>query len=364
MNVFLPTPRQLKQYCIFSNLSNKALEELSKKLQRVSYCAGSEIIQEASPADSFFFIHNGEVEVMKMTRWGQTSTISIMGKGEIFGEMALLTSSLRSAAVIAKTDVDLFKLMKKDFEQIVLMDSEFSKIMQERFTTHNYFNQMKSLEPFELCKPYQISLFLEKMRERKYAAGEHIITQGQKGEHYYVITSGRVAVLKQVRDEEPKRIAVLVEGEGFGEEALITEARRNATVQALDETTVWELSKSDFNAILKTSFLEEVFFEDIPESNHGHYLFIDVRSESEFHGEHIPEALNIPLDELRQRYYELDKTREYYAYCQVGVRSATAAFLLTSRGIKAKAVRGGLSAWEGPLIEGKNEGVHSPTKPT
>ena len=202
------------------------------------------------------------------------------------------------------------------------------------------------------------------MRERKYAAGEHIITQGQKGEHYYVITSGRVAVLKQVRDEEPKRIAVLVEGEGFGEEALITEARRNATVQALDETTVWELSKSDFNAILKTSFLEEVFFEDIPESNHGHYLFIDVRSESEFHGEHIPEALNIPLDELRQRYYELDKTRKYYAYCQVGVRSATAAFLLKSHGIKAKAVRGGLSAWEGPLIEGKNEGVHSPTKPT
>lgn len=364
MNIPLPIPRQLKQYCIFANLSDAALKEMSKKLEPVSYGAGAEIIQEATPADAFYFIHSGEVEVVKMTRWGQTSTISLMGKGEVFGEMALLTSSLRSAAVLAKTDVHLFRLMKKDFEQIVLMDSGFSNTLQERFATHDRFNKMKSLEPFELCEPYQISLLMEKLRERKYEPGDKIIAQGEKGEHYYVVKSGRVAVLRQVEDEEPTRLAVLVEGEGFGEEALITDARRNATVQALDETTVWELSKSDFNSILKASFLEEVFFEDIPENGDDHYGFIDVRSESEFDGEHIPEAINIPLSELRQRYYELDKTREYYAYCSVGVRSSTAAFLLKSHGINAKAVKGGLSAWDGPLIVGENEGVHLPSKPT
>ena len=69
--------KDLRKYCYFSSLSDGALEVLSKKLQVVEYPSGTEIIKEGTPADAFFFISKGEVEVVKTTRWGQKARIDV-----------------------------------------------------------------------------------------------------------------------------------------------------------------------------------------------------------------------------------------------------------------------------------------------
>jgi rhodanese-related sulfurtransferase len=175
--------------------------------------------------------------------------------------------------------------------------------------------------------------------------------------------SGKVGVLKKMLTDEPEHVATLEEGHGFGEEALIDNSIRNATVKAIDKTVVWTLAKSDFDSIMKSSFLEEITPEDILSNTKGQINYIDVRMKMEFDEEHIPEAINIPLDEFRHRYSELDTSKEYYVYCLMGARSATAAFLMNSQGLKAKSIKGGILEWPGAVEEG-SEGLHIPFKPT
>jgi CRP-like cAMP-binding protein len=331
-----PSKEQLRNYCYFHNLSNSALEAIAKKLHIERISAGTEIIREGESADTFYFIKDGAVEVYKKTPSGQTSVLSVLGKGEGFGEMALLTSSLRKATVIAKTDLTLYKLFKIDFEEVVRLDSTFSTTLMEKAWGYDQFDKIKTLQPFALLRPEKMATIIAKLVEKRHGPGENIITQGEKGDFYYIVKSGRVAVLKKMLEDEPEHVATLGPGEGFGEEALITDSPRSATVRTIDDTVLWALSRTDFERVMKSSFLEEVSPEEIPSEKNSQPDFLDVRMKMEFEEEHIPEAINIPLDELRRRYSELDYSKEYYVYCLLGVRSATAAFLLTSNGFKVK----------------------------
>jgi CRP-like cAMP-binding protein len=355
--------KDLKKYCYFSSLSDGALELLSKKLQVVEYPSGTEIIKEGTPADAFFFISRGEVEVVKTTKWGQKAKIDVAGRGEAFGEMALLTCSPRTCSIFAKSDVILLKLSKNEFEEVVNMDYAFSQILEHRVQSYAQFHRIKTLQPFALLQPEKMAMIKDKLKEEKYVSGENILTQGEKGDVYYIIKSGKVAVLKKMMTDEVEHVATMEEGHGFGEEALITDSPRNATVQAVEETVVWTLSKADFDSIMKSTFLKEINPEEVLSRTDDKINYLDVRMKMEFDEEHIPGAVHRPLNELREKYSELDMFKEYHVYCLVGARSAAAAFLMNSQGFQARSIKGGILNWPGP-VEKANDGIHTPFKPT
>jgi CRP-like cAMP-binding protein len=259
--------------------------------------------------------------------------------------------------------VILGRLAKKDFEDIIMAESAFTSMLVKKIQDYSIYNRMKMYQPFALLEPEKMLALTDRLKEKTFMPGERIITQGDKGDFYYIIKSGSVAVLVRQKDiPEPWQVAVLREGESFGEEALIRDYRRNATVQALTDTTVLALSKADFDRILKTSFLEYAFSEEIVEKleeNKGKYFFLDARIPPEYEEEHIAGAVNIPLEILRQKYQELDPGREYLAYCTNESRGMAAAFLLRSQGFNAKNIRGGMSGWTGPVSVGSN-GIHLP----
>ncbi len=352
--------KKLRRYRHFSNLSDGALETISRKLELINLPAGTKIIREKSPADSFYLVNKGEVEVHKRTKWGQSAIIGVVGKSEGFGEIALLTCSPRCCSVTAKTDVELYKLKKSDFERIVHLDATFSNLLESKAHCFTEYDKMKMLQPFALLEPEKMLAVVGQMNEENFSPGETIITQGEKGSLYYIIKSGRASVIKQEKDSEPRQVVELGPGEGFGEEALIREKPRNATVKAIDEITVLTLNKADFDKILGESFIEWYYSEDIPKDKMDQYVFIDARIPPEYEVEHIEGAVNIPIEEMRQRYGELDPSQEYYAYCISDSRGAAAAFLLKSQGFNVKAIRGGLSAWDGPVHQG-SDGIDHPS---
>ena len=70
-------------------------------------------------------------------------------------------------------------------------------------------------------------------------------------------------------------------------------------------------------------------------------ILLDVRTPREYANGHVPGAVNIPVDELRDRLSELDPEKEIYEYCQVGVRAHTAQRILKQHGFRVKNVSGG-----------------------
>lgn len=79
-------------------------------------------------------------------------------------------------------------------------------------------------------------------------------------------------------------------------------------------------------------------------------MLIDVREPNEFKSGAIPGARNIPLSQLGQRIGEIPKERELLLYCRSGMRSKTAARMLSRNGYRhISHLQGGISVWRGPV---------------
>jgi CRP-like cAMP-binding protein len=342
----------LKKHKYFSTLSENSIEILANKFVVANYPAGKVVINEGDAGDAFYFVNQGRLEVTKKTASGQLAKLAVVSSGQGFGEMALLTCSSRTSSVRATTPVILYQLAKADFDAIVKNEPSFKRMLLKKAEDFSHYDKIKVLQPFALLEPDKMYALLARMTEKTYALGEDIIVQGDKGDYYYIIKSGRVVVLKQSKGgQEQKEVAMLGEGDGFGEEALIRDDPRNATCRAVEETTVYALDKVDFSQIIKSSFLADIFSEDISMNTYlDKYVIIDARVRPEYEEEHIKGALNIPIEVLRQKYTELDPSKHYITYCTNDARGMVAAFLLKNHGFNAKCLRGGVSGWTGPVV--------------
>ena len=68
---------------------------------------------------------------------------------------------------------------------------------------------------------------------------------------------------------------------------------------------------------------------------------MDVRTRAEFDCGHIPGAVNLPLDELRERLGEVDRSQRIIAYCELGQRGYLATRILSQAGYDAANLSGG-----------------------
>jgi len=86
--------------------------------------------------------------------------------------------------------------------------------------------------------------------KKSYKAGEVIIQQGDPGESAFIIENGRVEILTQNQDGEAYQLGTRGAGTMIGEMALIDDAPRTATVRAMEDCDLLEITKSDFTARL------------------------------------------------------------------------------------------------------------------
>ena len=137
-------------------------------------------------------------------------------------------------------------------------------------------------------------------------------------------------------------LAELKGGDAFGEEALVSEAKRNATVTMKSAGVLLRLDKQDFVELLKEPLLHRITMDEARQRAISGAQWVDVRYPSEYQYDKIPGAINIPLSEIRNAFGVLDKGKDYIIYCQSERRSSAAAFLLAQRGYNAFLLQGGL----------------------
>jgi len=174
-------------------------------------------------------------------------------------------------------------------------------------------------------------------------AGQVIITQGAEGDYYYLIESGAVVVSRFVEATQPPLVlAELKSGDTFGEEALVSDNKRNATVTMKTDGVLLRLKKSDFVELLKAPLISQVSMEQAIKEVENGAVWLDVRFSSEYEFNHLKNALNIPINLLRSNLSALDKSKSYIVYCQTGRRSSAAAFILAQYGFKAIVLQDGI----------------------
>ena len=106
----------LKKCELFTELTDAELELVGKLVQERTVLAGRPIIEEGAEAFSLFAIEHGSVDVIKNGEGGARPKITELFQGTVFGEIALMDHSLRSAEVVAHTDATIVELNYADLE--------------------------------------------------------------------------------------------------------------------------------------------------------------------------------------------------------------------------------------------------------
>ncbi len=196
--------------------------------------------------------------------------------------------------------------------------------------------------------------------------GDVIIRQGEVGDAFYIIVHGKVKVTqKETPVGKEVRVGNLTRGFGFGEEALLSDRPRNATVTMATDGLLVRLRTADFNELLKKPKLKWVAPLQAERSvkKHG-AVWLDVRSENEFADGSLEGAVSAPLLHLRSLSTKLDRSKPYICVCRTSRLSAAAAYVLDQLGFQAAVLRGGLDGLdkkkEKGMLLGGYEGLDRP----
>ena len=344
----------LKQFEPISSLSEDRLEELAGLCVLERVARNSDPFRTRSIAGQTVYLVRGE---LALAYPDGSSAVLVGGSTDARYPLGRRAGSFASAKAI--TDVELIRIdddlldIMSTWDQMVATDgatrpksagerdSSLSNwmILTGMFSVSNLrygaFSQLPSAHIEELLRRF-VRINVKK--------GDVIIREGAEGDFYYVIETGRCRVERLIGGVS-MLLAEIKSGDAFGEEALVTEARRNATVTMKTDGVLLRLDKKDFNELLREPLLHRVSMEMAREKIANGGQWIDVRYPSEYQYDGLPGAINIPLAEIRNAFGVLDKGREYVLYCQSERRSAAAAFLLAQRGYKAFVLAGG--TWMG-----------------
>ena len=198
---------------------------------------------------------------------------------------------------------------------------------------------------FHKIPPANIQAIFMRMQQINYKSGDVVLKQGAEGDYFYVLTRGRALVTRETPlSKDGIKLAELSVGDTFGEEALISDAKRNATVTMQTDGSVMRLGKDDFKKLLNEPMLDWVSRDQAERIVAGGGQWLDVRLPSEFENQHLDGAVNIPLYFIRLKINTLDRDKQYVVCCDTGRRSSAGAYILSERGFNAFVLNGGINA--------------------
>ena len=345
----------LRAFEPLSALSDARLKEFADLCYLESLPAGADPFRVRAMSEQLSFLVAGELRLTL----GDGSEEDVKG-GTPEARVALLRDpAVRKA--MTTTDVQLIRIDRDLLDIMLTWDqlAAFDSTRTGRFKTlssalpsdpiPSNWNVMSGVfsvrnlhtGAFANLPPAHIGELLNRFNRVEVKAGQVVIREGDEGDFYYVIESGRAQVTRTVGGVTVT-LADLKSGDAFGEEALVSEAKRNATVTMKLDGVLLRLAKQDFISLLKEPLLNKISITLAREMAAAGAQWLDVRYPSEYQYDHMPGARNVPLAEIRNAFGVLDKGRDYLVYCQSGRRSAAAAFLLAHRGFKVSLLNGGL----------------------
>ncbi len=131
----------LRRIPLFADLPPGSFAKIIADLREERYPPGTVICHEGDEARDFYIIKSGEVEVLINRGWNQRELVAVSGPHEWFGERALFSDRPRAATVVARTEVDLWRLNKEKFNGLVEENPwlilHFTQVLSDRLYQRN-----------------------------------------------------------------------------------------------------------------------------------------------------------------------------------------------------------------------------------
>ncbi|KAG7671492.1 hypothetical protein Ndes2526B_g09344 [Nannochloris sp. 'desiccata'] len=224
----------LRKVPILSNLSERQLFELARRVKSVQFSAGDVLFRQGDPGDSFYVVEDGCFTVLN----AEGLELARCGKGQCFGELALLKSEPRAATVTALGPSKALACTKDVFDAHLGSLEEIRNVWRfEALSKVPLLTGLSQKQRLALCSAFEA---------KEFAAGENVVSKGDPGDAFFVIEKGTCSVFA----DENKELNRLGPASYFGERALLRNEPRAATVRATTNATLLRLARNNFENLL------------------------------------------------------------------------------------------------------------------
>jgi CRP-like cAMP-binding protein len=332
----------LRDLIPLNGLTEDRYREITGSLAIEDISAGSYLFGEGDRDNKSIYLLDGVINFIDANGrvTGVVSAGTTPARYPIANQQPRITTArAASKAVIASIDSTLLDVM------LTLDQSQESgQVKTSTDSGKDWLTRMLQSEAFIKLTPTDIQKLLQKLQSVPVKEGDVVIRQGDSGDYFYIIREGRCSVTRLASGKGwDIPLAELSDGDCFGEEALVSDNPRNATITMLTDGTLMRLSKQDFVELLKKPLLHYIDYDLAVESVREGDVWLDVRLQEEHANYAFEGSINVPLAMIRDKAPILVPGKKYIVYCDTGRRSAAAAFLLSQRGLDVCVLEGGLN---------------------
>jgi CRP-like cAMP-binding protein/rhodanese-related sulfurtransferase len=334
---------QLKAFSPIDSLKKDNLAALAKKTKVRDAQPGETLFREGDAEKRTFYVLSGTIELREGSQRGPR-----ISGGTEDARNPLSPKLPRRHTAIATSAVEYITIDSDLLDVMLTWDQtgsyEVSELRGESGGSDDWMTTLLQTKAFHKIPPANIQAIFMRLQQVNHKAGDVVIKQGDEGDYFYVITRGKCVVTRETPlNKEGIRLAELQVGDTFGEEALISEAKRNATVAMETDGSLMRLGKEDFRKLLNEPMLDWVDAAGAEKVIQEGGQWLDVRLPSEFEAYHNEGAINVPLYFIRLKLKTLDSSVKYVVCCDTGRRSSAGAFILNERGFQTYVLKGGLN---------------------
>ena len=331
-------PEQVRSLTPLNALSQRQLQELRQQLVPQPLLAGELLFGPGRPSTASHFLLSGSLLLKDAA--GEERLLRAGTAQSQHG----FSPSPRVQEARAVEDCSLLVIDGPELERLLAWRQSYRDLLLELAMAGELTDWLEELleNPlFAKVPPANVRRMLDQLESVELPAGYELLREGEVGDCCYFLKSGRAEVMTGVGSGR-QVVAELEVGACFGEEALLSERPRNATVTLIEDSCVLRLERGAFLSLLKAPVVAEVEFDAAAKLLDKGAQWLDVRLLDQYQLRHAARSLNMPLHLLRLKARLLDRGRTYLCYCDSGKRSTNAVFLLAQLGFVAYALKGGL----------------------
>jgi CRP-like cAMP-binding protein len=343
-----PDLGMLRSFALLDGLKPETLHSLARKTVQRELTKGRFLFKEGEIDKRAYYLISGVVELVRDGR-----VVLALRGGSPEARNAIAPSVPRRYSARVTSDRAEYLSMDGDMLDLMLTwdqtgsyeVNELQGVRENAPASGDWMTTLLQTKAFHRIPPANIQAIFLGMQRVEFHPGEMIIKQGDDGDYFYVIVEGRCLVRRETPlNKEGIKLAELAMGDTFGEEALIADAKRNASVTGLTDGVLMRLAKEDFRKLLNEPMLEQVDMDEARAIVEQGGKWLDVRLPSEFESDKVAGAINLPLYFIRLKLESLDRDVHYVVCCDSGRRSSAGAYILCERGFHASVLKGGLMA--------------------
>src|SRR5450432_2833730 len=226
----------LRTFSPLDGLKAENLHALARKTHIRELAAGRVLFKEGDTDKRTFYLVAGKVEVR-----ADDKLIGTIRAGTPEARAALAPGLPRKFTARAAIDLAYIMIDSDLLDVLLTWDQtgqyEVAELRGDGLdVTGDWMTTLLQTKAFHRIPPANIQAIFMRMQRNSYRAGEVIIHQGSDGDYFYAIVSGKCVVTRETPlNRSGIKLAELGVGDTFGEEALISEAKRNATVTMLSD---------------------------------------------------------------------------------------------------------------------------------